>query len=96
MKSHELIAKITRETAKINEKRLALKDKEIARLMDQVANLKSENKDLQEAFNYVATDFKNFQKDLGARRIIHLIIEKHASINIIWIRIYILWTKQKN
>ena len=61
MKNHELIAHIARETAKVNEERIALKDKQIARLMDQVANLKSENKDLQEAFNYVATDFKSLQ-----------------------------------
>jgi hypothetical protein len=32
--------------------------------MDQVANLKSENKELQEAFNYVATDFKGLQKEI--------------------------------
>ena len=64
MKSHELIAQITRATAKINEERIALKDKQIARLMDQVANLKSEKSELQEAFNYVATDFKSLQKEI--------------------------------
>jgi ubiquinone biosynthesis protein UbiJ len=61
MKNHELLAQITRATAKINEERIATKDKQIARLMDQVAKLKSENKDLQEAFNYVATDLKSIQ-----------------------------------
>lgn len=64
MKNHELISQIMRDTAETNEQRLALKDKQIARLMDQVANLKSEKSELQEAFNYVATDFKSLQKEI--------------------------------
>ena len=50
-----------KDTMDVQNQRIVMKDQEITRLMDQVANLKSENAELQEAFNYVATDFKSLQ-----------------------------------
>jgi len=41
MKNDQLIQSILRNTIELNEDRLALKDKEIARLMQQVADLKA-------------------------------------------------------
>ena len=62
--NNELIQKIMKETIDVQNERIITKDGQIARLMDQVANLKSENAELQEAFNYVATDFKNLQAEI--------------------------------
>ena len=53
-----------KDTMDVQNQRIITKDGQIARLMDQVANLKSENAELQEAFNYVATDFKNLQAEI--------------------------------
>ena len=59
--NNELIKTIMKDTMDVQNQRIVMKDQEITRLMDQVANLKSENAELQEAFNYVATDFKSLQ-----------------------------------
>jgi len=63
--NNELIQKIMKDTMDVQNQRIIIKDGEIARLMNQVANLKSEKAELQEAFNYVATDFKNLQAEVA-------------------------------
>jgi hypothetical protein len=45
--NNELIQTIMKDTMDIQNNRIITKDTEIARLMDQVANLKSENVDLR-------------------------------------------------
>jgi len=45
--NNELIQTIMKDTMDIQNNRIITKDTEIARLMDQVANLKSENIDLR-------------------------------------------------